>query len=363
MPLTQLLVDEIRGLRQGASSTARTGGMGRAIRLAERAAKSAVPVMIEGEPGSGADALARAIHDCSDRRGRTFVRVHAGDLGDAAVETLVGVDKGAGSRQTGKILDAQGGTILLQSVEELPLEAQGALLRAIRDGEIEPLGAKRSQKVDMRLIASANSASLMERVRQGRFREDLYYRLHVLPIMLPPLRARRDEIAGLAQRFLTHFAGEEGKRISGLSGGAVSLLTRYDWPGNLRQLENAVFRAVVLAEGCELTVAEFPQIAARVAGFGIEIPPVPAAGAFAALVAVQEMVRLEMRDPHALTLVDQEGEMRTLDDLEGEIIRFALAHYRGHMSAVSRRLGIGRSTLYRKLKELGLENEPADAAA
>jgi DNA-binding NtrC family response regulator len=215
-------------------------------------------------------------------------------------------------------------------------------------------------RVDVRIIATTGGASLMERVRQGRFREDLYYRLHVLPITLAPLRARREDIPALAQAFLTHFATEEGKALNGISAEALALLARYDWPGNLRQLENAVFRAVALAEGEELTVAEFPQIAAQVDGFGVEIPPIRLPGPPAPF---REVERIEIRDPHALALVDEEGEIRRLEDLEAEIIRFALAHYRGHMSAISRRLGIGRSTLYRKLKDLGLENVAADVAA
>ena len=141
---------------------------------------------------------------------------------------------------------------------------------------------------------------------------------------------------------------------------ALALLTRYDWPGNVRQLENAVFRAVVLADGDELTLAEFPQIAAQVEGFDVRIPPAPTfAEPGGGPAPVREIVRVEVRDPHSLTLVGEGGELRKLEDLEAEIIRFALQHYRGHMSEVSRRLGIGRSTLYRKLKELGLEDEAA----
>jgi DNA-binding NtrC family response regulator len=177
---------------------------------------------------------------------------------------------------------------------------------------------------------------------------------------LPPLRARREDIPDLARSFLARFAAEEGKRLRGISAEALALLTRYDWPGNVRQLENAVFRAVVLADGDELTLAEFPQIAAQVEGFDVRIPPAPSftePGGGPA--PIREIVRVEVRDPHSLTLVGEAGELRKLEELEAEIIRFALQHYRGHMSEVSRRLGIGRSTLYRKLKELGLEDEAA----
>jgi DNA-binding NtrC family response regulator len=358
MPITKLLADEIRGLRREASGGAIDKG--RVIRLAARAAKSAVPVLIEGEPGTEADALARAIHACSDRKDRPFVRVHAGGLGEAALPTLFGSEKTLATRQIGKAAEANGGTLLLQNVEELPLDAQAALLRLIQDREIEPERSRRALRADVRVIATTGGGTLMGRVRQGRFREDLYYRLHVLPITLAPLRARREDIPALAHCFVAHFAAEEGKPLSGISAEALALLARYDWPGNLRQFENAVFRAVALAEGEELTVAEFPQIAAQVDGFGVEIPPIRSPGPPA---PSREVERIEIRDPHALTLVDQEGEMRRLEDLEAEIIRFALAHYRGHMSAVSRRLGIGRSTLYRKLKDLGLENATADVAA
>jgi DNA-binding NtrC family response regulator len=356
MLLTQLLVDDIRGLRRDDAGAARTSDAMRMIRLAERAAKAAMPVLIEGEPGTGADALARAIHDCSDRKGRPFLRVHADGLARDPNLVLFGTE-GAGA-QRGRVLEAHGGTLLIQNVEDLPAEAQGGLLRLIQDGEVQPLGGKRAVRADVRVIATT-AANLIERVRQGRFREDLYYRLHVLPIGLQPLRARREEIAHFAKLFAARFAAEEGKRVAGLSPDAEALLVRYDWPGNLCQLENAVFRAVILAEGPELTSAEFPQIAAR-QGLGVEIPPLPVR---AALAPLREVVRVEVRDPHALALMDDHGEMRTLEELEAEIIRFALAHYRGHMSAVSRRLGIGRSTLYRKLKDLGLENEMADAAA
>jgi DNA-binding NtrC family response regulator len=358
MPLTQLLTDEIRGSRRELSDAALALDSGRVIRLAERATKSAVPVLIEGEAGTGGDSLARAIHDCGDRRGRPFVRVHCGGLADRAAAVLFSSDRSAGA-PSGKVFEANGGTLLLQGIEDLPLDAQGALLRAVQDGEVEAANARRALRVDTRVIATTG-ADLMDRVRRGRFREDLYYRLHVLPIRIPPLRARREAVPSLARLFLAHFAVEEGKAIRGLSGDAASLLARYDWPGNARQLENAVFRAVALADRDELTPAEFPQIAAQVDGFGIEIPPVPA-HIFAA--PPQDTIRVEMRDPHALTLVDESGELRRLDELEAEIIRFALNHYRGHMSAISRRLGIGRSTLYRKLKDLGLENESTDAAA
>lgn len=177
---------------------------------------------------------------------------------------------------------------------------------------------------------------------------------------LPPLRARREDIPDLVRSFCARFAAEEGKRLRGITAEAMALLSRYPWPGNVRQLENALFRAVVLADGDELTVAEFPQIAAQVEGFDVRIPPLPSQAALPAggLEPVREIVRVEVRDPHAMSLVVEDtGDMKTMEAVEAEVIRFALQFYRGRMSEVSRRLGIGRSTLYRKLKELGLDEE------
>ncbi|HEV2570729.1 sigma-54 dependent transcriptional regulator [Methylocella sp. CPCC 101449] len=359
------LEDEIRRMNRKASGTlglkdiaTRSPEMERIIRLGERAAKSTIPVLIEGESGVGKELIARAIQGASDRRGKPFVTVNCGALPENLVESILfghekGAFTGATEKHTGKFLEANGGTLFLDEVGELPLETQVKLLRALQEGEIDPVGGKRSIKVDIRLISATNQ-NLIELVKRGAFREDLYYRLNVFPISIPPLRSRRDDIPDLARRFTARFAAEEGRKLRGMSSEAVSLLTRYDWPGNVRQLENAVFRAVVLAEGDELTVAEFPQIAAQVDGFDVRIPPAPAA---APPVTQKEIVRIEVRDPNVLRLLDENGNVRRLEDMEAESIRFALAHYRGQMSEMARRLGIGRSTLYRKMKDYGL-NDP-----
>ena len=165
-------------------------------------------------------------------------------------------------------------------------------------------------------------------------------------------------------RFLARFCAEEGKRIRGISAEALALLSAYDWPGNVRQLENAVFRAVVLADGDELTTAEFPQIAAQVDGFDVRIPPAPPpVAADPAQSAAARPPMIETRDPHALRLINDSGDVRTLEEIEAESIRFALAHYRGQMSQVARKLGIGRSTLYRKMKDSGIAEDMIGDAA
>jgi DNA-binding NtrC family response regulator len=366
------LEGEIRRMKHRASGrlsfrdlATKSPDMTRVMRLAERAAKSNIPVLIEGESGVGKEVLARAIQGSSERKGKAFVTVNCGAIPDNLVESILfghekGAFTGATEKHVGKFVEASGGTLFLDEVGELPLDAQVKLLRAIQEGEVDPVGGRKSVRVDIRLISATNN-SLLDLVKEGRFREDLYYRLNVFPMTLPPLRARREDIPDLARAFTARFAAEEGKRVRGLTAEAMALITRYDWPGNVRQLENAFFRAVVLADGDELTVAEFPQIAAQVQGFEVRIPPAPSF-AEGAPAPIREIVRVEVRDPHGMTLVDESGELRKLGELEAEIIRFALAHYRGHMSEVSRRLGIGRSTLYRKLKDLGLDDD-AEAAA
>ena len=347
--------------------TTRSEEMSRVIRLGERAAKSTIPVLIEGESGVGKELMARAIQGSSDRRGKPFVTVNCGALPENLVESILfghekGAFTGATEKHAGKFVEANGGTLFLDEIGELPLETQVKLLRALQEGEVDPVGARRSVRVDIRLISATNQ-NLIELVKQGRFREDLYYRLNVFPMTIPPLRARRQDVPDIARRFLARFAAEEGKRLRGIGAEALSLLGAYDWPGNVRQLENAMFRAVVLADTDELTVIEFPQIAAQVDGFDVRIPP--------AMPAVprapdREIVRVEVRDPNVVRLLDENGDVRRMDDMEAELIRFATTYYRGQMSEMARKLGIGRSTLYRKMKDFGLgsaEGEGDEAAA
>jgi len=345
----------------------RSPEMGRVIKLGERAAKSTIPVLIEGESGVGKELVARAIQGASDRKGKAFITVNCGALPENLVESILfghekGAFTGATEKHVGKFAEANGGTLFLDEIGELPLETQVKLLRALQEGEIDPIGSKRPMKVDVRLISATNQ-NLIELVKQGRFREDLFYRLNVFPMTLPPLRARRDDIADLTRRFIARFSAEEGKRVRGATAECLALLSRYDWPGNVRQLENAVFRAIVLADADELTVAEFPQIAAQVEGFDVRVPAAPASSSIPPASPQREIVRVEVRDPNVLRLLDENGHIRRIDQLEAEIIKFALAHYRGQMSEMARRLGIGRSTLYRKMKDLGFAEADDEGAA
>jgi DNA-binding NtrC family response regulator len=346
------------------------------LRQAEKAADSAIPVLIEGRSGVGKELIARAVHGTGERRARPFVALNCGAIPDNLVESILfghekGAFTGATDRHTGKFVEANGGTLFLDEVGELPLSAQVKLLRAIQEGEVEPVGARKPVKVDVRLI-SATNRDLATDVRSGRFREDLFYRLHVYPISVPSLADRPEDIPDLARHFLARFAAEEGKRIRHLDGAALALLSGFWWPGNVRQLENAVFRAVVLAEADELTVAEFPQIAALAerepAASLPEARPLPPTVPGEAIEPpmLQELETCSSIAPQhsesgaALPLLDAQGEVRPLDHIESEAIRFAISHYRGQMSEVARRLQIGRSTLYRKLDALGLQEKGTD---
>ena len=346
------------------------------LKTAEKAAASAIPVLIEGESGVGKELIARAIHGSGERRSRPFVAVNCGAIPDNLVEsTLFGHEKGAFTgateRHAGKFVEASGGTLLLDEVGELPLAAQVKLLRALQEDEVDPVGGRKSVKVDVRVV-SASNRNLIAAVKEGRFREDLFYRLHVFPITVPPLRERPEDIPDLVRHFLVRFNAEEGKRIRVVAADAMALLARCPWPGNVRQLENAIFRAVVLAEGDEIGVDEFPQLAAQAVKAPLppagEPSPAPEPEAEAPLMlepaapvgpAGPVAPSLQPQGP-GLALLGSAGEVRPLADIEADVIRFAIAHYRGQMSEVARKLQIGRSTLYRKLDDLGVE-DAADA--
>ena len=351
----------------------------RVLELAQRAAASAIPVVLEGESGVGKELIARAIQASSDRSGKPFITVNCGAIPHNLVESILfghekGAFTGATEKHTGKFADADGGTLFLDEIGDLPLEVQVKLLRAVQQGEIETVGASKATKVDVRLISATNK-DLIEEVKAGRFREDLYYRLNVFPITIPALRRRKEDIPHLVRVFLQRFSHEQKRRTPlGISGTAMALLTAYDWPGNIRQLENAMFRAVVLAEGPELTEGDFPQIAAQVPGYLAPLTQ-PARLELAPALSVEDVasireqetadLRPPMRQPvAAIASTGPAGEVRKLAEVEEELIRFALKFYRGQMSEVARKLGIGRSTLYRKLKDYGIDpDDPLANAA
>jgi len=374
---SKALAGELRRIKRKQEGTlsiadviTRSAVMDPVLKALEKAAGSAIPVLVEGESGVGKELIARAIHGSGVRRAKPFVAVNCGALPENLIESILfghekGAFTGATEKHIGKLAEADGGTLFLDEVSELPGPAQVKLLRALQEGEVEPVGGRKSVKVDVRIV-SATNRDLIADVKAGHFRDDLFYRLHVFPITVPPLRSRRDDIPELARHFLTRIAAEEGKRVRAISAEGMALLMAYRWPGNVRQLENVIFRAVVLADGEEVGVDEFPQVAAQVSSDAIAVQPLiepsPAMvaswpepnGLTASTVPPATSAR------HSLSLTDPGGDVRPLEEIERDTIRFAISHYRGQMSEVARRLRIGRSTLYRKLEGLGLsEDVPA----
>jgi DNA-binding NtrC family response regulator len=327
------------------------------VRMGQRAAASSIPVLVTGESGVGKELLARAVHGASERAGRPFVAVNCGAIPENLVESILfghekGAFTGAVEKHAGKFVEAHGGTLFLDEVGELPLDMQVKLLRVLQEGEVDPVGGKRPVKVDVRIVSATNK-DLAKLVAENRFREDLYYRLNVFPIEAPPLRDRREDIPAMVARFVARFAAEENRPVRGCAPDTLAMLVAYDWPGNVRQLENSVFRAVVLSEGDLLRPEDFPQIS------GVKPRPLEAAND-----ALPGGVSAPANDAapgeaRPVPIFDAGGHLRKLEEVERDLIELAIEHYAGHMSEVARRLGIGRSTLYRKLREYGLDEKLA----
>lgn len=308
-----------------------------ALAIAAKAARSRVPVLIEGEAGTGRQLLASAIHAASPRERKPLVIVDCAAVPANLLESeLFGHEKGAFTgaftRHVGKLHAADGGTLYLAGASRLPHDAQIRLLHMVRTGEVHPIGARGFREVDVRIIAGADP-SLATAVAHGDFREDLFYALATVQVALPSLRDRDADIAALSRHLLARFAEFPGLRGLGITDEALTLLRGFDWPGNVRQLHDALYRAAVACGGDALIAADFPTIADR-----------SRAGRNAPVAAREAGVALYRSD----------GHLRTLEEIEADVIRLAIGHYRGRMTEVARRLGIGRSTLYRKLAELGI---------
>jgi DNA-binding NtrC family response regulator len=327
-----------------------------AIALARRVARSDMPVLIQGESGTGKEVFARAIHGSSERAGAAFVAVNCGALPAALVESILfghekGAFTGATERRPGKFQEASGGTLFLDEIGELPLDAQVKLLRAIQTGEIDPVGGTGPVKVDIRLI-SATNRDLGAMIADGRFREDLYYRIGVFPMSLPPLRERAEDLPGLARMFLSRSAAAENRPIDGFSSAAIDAITHAPWPGNVRQLQNTIQRAVILADGAMIRPQDLHGLDSGAAPGPTAQDRTPAetgAGATS-------------EDSGRDAFLTPDGHIRKLLDIEADAIANALTLYRGRMAETARRLGIGRSTLYRKIDELQLDKRGGASA-
>ena len=311
-----------------------------ALAVAAKAARGHGPVLIEGESGTGKEILVRAMQAASPRAKAPFRLLNIGGIPANAVESaLFGHEKGAFpgafDRHIGAIQHADGGTLALDEIDRLPIHVQQRLLESVQRGDVRPIGARHSFRIDVRLIAASN-LPLRDMVAGGHFLPELLAAIGAVTVNLPPLRERAGDIPALARHFLTRIGEQPGLRPLGITDGALALLAAFDWPGNVRQLQAVLFRAAVFCDGDALTSDDFPQLTNLL---GNDSP--------AAHSHVQESVGVVLYTP--------DGNLRPLEEIEADVIRLAIGHYRGRMTEVARRLGIGRSTLYRKLGELGLE--------
>lgn len=326
--------------------------MSKAILLARKGAKTDVPILISGESGVGKEVFARAIHRASNRSDKPFIVVNCGALPANLVESILfghvrGAFTDAKDDHAGKFVDADGGTIFLDEIGELPLDLQVKLLRVLQEGEVDPVGAEKIVSVDVRLISATNKR-LEELISEGSFREDLYYRLNVFPVSLPLLHKRKGDIQTLAVHFIQKICKKEQRDVKALTTNAVMLLNSYHWPGNVRQLENVVLRAVILSDGEMITEKDFPQVKDDIDRIASENKKHNR--------RIDDLKRtLEIpKEFHNISIYDDKADVYEIDYIEQMMIKYAFIRYDGKMTEIARRLKIGRSTLYRKVEELGL---------
>lgn len=304
----------------------------------EAAAPSKASVFVTGETGTGKELAARAVHQLSPRKSAPFVPINCGAIPENLIESelfghVKGAFTGATSDRLGAAHMASGGTLLLDELGEMPIDLQPKLLRFIQTGEFARLGETATRKADIRIVAATNRDP-MQAVREGRLREDLYYRLHVIPVALPPLRERGTDILLLAEDFLARFAQEEGKTFSGFARSAEERLVSHDWPGNVRELENLLRQAVVLCEEGEIT--------------GEMLPSISGVGA-SALAIGSDMGTSNLRSGNAMQMTDpQSYSVEPLWLSEKKAIERAIALCRGNVTAAAQLLEINASTIYRK---------------
>ena len=317
-----------------------------AFALASAAANVSSTVLIEGESGTGKSRLARAIHDASTRRDGPFVEVACGSMPEALLESelfghVKGAFTGALADKKGRFLAAHGGTIFLDEINSAPPAMQVKLLRVLQQKKFEPVGSDETLTVDVRVIVASNEP-LARLIGEGRFRQDLFYRVNILPIELPPLRHRAEDIVPLAQHFLAMKCAELGRTVLGFDESAIARLRDHDWPGNVRELENAVERATVLTRGAWIDATALPQ-AVRA-----DIPPSDMSRTIRGMTVAHAEVR-EVRQRSAVLPL---AESRSVD--EREAIVAALDAHGWNRSRAADALGINRVTLYRKMRDLGL---------
>lgn len=317
------------------------------FRTIDKVAPSPSTVLVTGESGTGKELIARALHERSPRSEKPFIRINCAAIPRELMESeLFGYEQGAftgavGSKP-GRFELADEGTLFLDEIGEIPLEMQVKLLRALQESEFERVGGVTTTRVDVRLVAATNQ-DLAQLVRDGAFREDLYYRLNVVPIVLPPLRDRRDDIPLLAHHFLKKYNERLGKTVEAVDEGALSLLKGYAWPGNIRELENVMERAILFAENHTITADELPD--------QVRSPDAPAEAAVS-------------QSSQDLTPTGPVGPLKEIvrqhtETVEKDLIRRALDETGGNVTKAARRLEISRKSLQNKMKELGLRDGDA----
>lgn len=323
-----------------------------AVHLARKGALTDVPILLEGESGVGKEIFARAIHKASNRAKKPVIVVNCGALPANLVESILfGHAKGAFTDakddHSGKFVDADGGTIFLDEIGELPLDLQVKLLRVLQEGEVDPVGSASTVKVDVRVISATNK-KLDTLIKSGAFREDLFYRLNVFPVPLPPLNKRADDIQLLTNYFISEICERENRPVKKLTTNAIMLLNSYHWPGNVRQLENVVLRAVILSEGEMITEKDFPQILADIEQMDNEKKQHNR--------RTDDLIKsMEIPEEfHNICIYDGNADVHRIDFIEKMMIKYAYLRYDGRMTEIAKRLAIGRSTLYRKVEEMGL---------
>ena len=311
-----------------------------ALAKAAKAARGHGTVLIEGETGTGKEILIRAMVAASPRAKAPLRIVNVRSVPAHSIESVLfghekGAFAGAFERHVGVLQHCDGGTLVLDEVNRLSPEMQERLAEALATDRVRPIGASYSFKIDVRAIAASNQP-LADLVAAGKFRADLLQALSGTRIGLPPLRDRASDIPALARHFLARIGEQPGLRQLGITDGALTLLAAFEWPGNVRQLQAVLFRAAVFCDGDAITAEDLPQLSELLRDFE------PTGNAKQEGVGVQ--------------LYTDDGNLRPLEEIEADVIRLAIGHYRGRMTEVARRLGIGRSTLYRKLSDLGIEN-------
>ncbi|MBN2104445.1 sigma-54-dependent Fis family transcriptional regulator [bacterium] len=322
----QDLRSELKGKYTFSNIIGQSGVMQDVFRAVEKVVDSDVTVLIQGESGTGKELIARAIHRHSKRKNKPFRPVNCTALPESLLESeLFGHEKGAytgaANRRVGKFELADGGTIFLDEIGDMSQPIQAKVLRVLQEREFERLGGNSLIKVDIRLISATNK-DLWEEVVAGSFREDLYYRVSVFPIKLPPLRERKDDIPLLAEYFIKKYSERESKTIQKIDSEVIRILSGYHWPGNVRELENTIERAVVITNTPVLTVEDLP-------------PHILAIG------------RESVVEP-------EESLPKWIEKLEVEVLRKTLLEYEGNISKAAKKLGIGRATIYRKAKKYRL---------